>query len=262
MRFLFVSGCPRSGTTALTTILNWAPRCFLGQERFNMLFNRDGASFTPSLFTPERIRTFMPMDCGYATFEAQPAYTSHFANKEALAKLEDAEVLGDKLISLWANFSALEAPAWDGKVVDVLHIVRDVRDVAESYQARFLNEADNWQADFEKGVVVWSQSVNRTYEWVTRAQATQTRAKVRIVNYDHLFEVALPVFLENCQILFSELGLNFGNEQHDGLTLVHAASASAREKRNVNSALREKAFALVKPNVAERQRALMEMAIF
>lgn len=55
MRPLFIAGCPRSGTTALTRYLNLHPEILLCIERYKYL---DPERITPDLFTFKRILNY------------------------------------------------------------------------------------------------------------------------------------------------------------------------------------------------------------
>jgi Sulfotransferase family len=64
LKYCFVFGCPRSGTTAVVRLLQAHPRVVIGMERHKFLLSRrrDRAKFGPALFEPERFFDFRPGD--------------------------------------------------------------------------------------------------------------------------------------------------------------------------------------------------------
>ena len=259
-RYVFVSGCPRSGTTGMAKILGWAPKTFIGQERFNLRFNRNQADLVPALFEPARLRRFEKFDCGYDSYDGQPAYASGDANPEMIAGIDTATVFGDKLISLWQDFSVFDAPAWQGQTVDIVHIVRDPGAVAASYQTRFNDHNDLWQADFENGIGVWTRSVKRVSRWLGQDQA-RSATRMHVVRYENLFDVPEAEFIDRCRTLFSALGLDFLAVQEQGMKRIHAVGQHRKETRQNHPEVAARLEALLQPGVLHRHDDLVARSI-
>ncbi|AXI44591.1 hypothetical protein C1J03_00230 [Sulfitobacter sp. SK012] len=261
-RYLFVSGCPRSGTTALTTLLNWAPQTFVGQERYNMLFNKDNSQLRPGLFDPERLRSFRDTDCGYTSYDQKPAYFNGAANLQAIENMDQAQVVGDKLISLWRNFSVFNAPHWANKDIQVIHIIRDVHDVAASYQARYQNAADGWQDDFSKGVRVWSQSVRNVATWIKAHEGQAPSFKLHLVSYEGLFENDKKTFADRCADLYRAISLDVGASQMAGFAKMHSGAERVQKRRISFPELNDKIAEIVDHDTLQMQSYLRQQAIF
>ena len=71
-RYAFITGCSRSGTTALTRLLNRHPDVAIGYERNNRLAGR--GLLTPSLFEPERFRRFEADDSHHTGYAGDPSH--------------------------------------------------------------------------------------------------------------------------------------------------------------------------------------------
>lgn len=122
-RIVLVTGCPRSGTTALLHLLNCHPQMAVSHERYSTRIASE--DFGPDLFDLERFRTFQEGDCHIKAFDT--AETQY-----ALAKAENAIVIGDKVPDPKLVFDAAERV--EGAMV--IAILREPSGVARSYDAR------------------------------------------------------------------------------------------------------------------------------
>lgn len=123
--YVFVSGMPRSGTTALGHLLNHSERVALYTELHNYYYAYAPASFAPALVA-QKVR-------------ARPAVTTPMLTERA----RTAAWLGDKRpLFHYGLPQTLQAMA--GRRVTVFHILRPVLQVAASYQTRAANPADQW----------------------------------------------------------------------------------------------------------------------
>jgi hypothetical protein len=256
-RFVLVSGCPRSGTTMLTTALNWASSCFVGQERFNLLFNRTPIEFTPELFQPSRIKDFQTGDCGYNSFTDLKEYFSIYSNSEAIDGIEEAVTVGDKLISLYRNFDVLDRPDWKNSDTTILHIVRNVADVANSYQGRFDDEKDQWSENFSSGISEWSTSVEKTFD---RLKASNL-PPIKIVSYENIIESSHEEFLAKCDVLYSNAGLVGSAKTKDGLSRLYANIKQRTRRPERSPGLTPNVLATVKPSTLEKYEILKKQSI-
>src|SRR5690606_22609353 len=128
----------------LTHILNWGQSAFVGQERFASLLNRQPDAFVPDLFESDRLARFIKGDCGYSSYSELREYGAEFACKKEFDTLGENRFIGDKITALHRFFPVFSSPEWDGKDVTVIHVVRNVLDVANSYQTRLENPNDRW----------------------------------------------------------------------------------------------------------------------
>lgn len=260
-RFICIAGCPRSGTTALATIIGWADSCFIGQERFNLLFNRTPDRFVPDLFTPDRIRDFQPFDCGYRQFSELPVYSSPSANPGMLEGLDKAEVFGDKLISLHRNFGIFDTAAWRKEDVTVVYIIRDAVEVAASYQKRFENSNDAWSEDYAAGIATWSSSIIKLHSYLNSRPA-EGSVKYILIEYSSLFQNDPSSFLKRCENLFEVIGLNFGEGQRQGLEKLHRSTIHVANTRVINQEMRSHAKQLITEDVLESYKELVDRTLF
>lgn len=147
---LFVCGCPRSGTTAMGSLLAGDPRIVLGIERYGTMFF--GNSLTPDLFERERFLSLQPGDTFYRSFAPD-----QFAAMQE--KFDTATYVGDKIPYLYRYLARLDESLPGAKVIGT---VRNIFDVAASYEARARDETDvTWSRDKKTIAAVddWSASV-------------------------------------------------------------------------------------------------------
>lgn len=152
-QFLFVCGCPRSGTSFLHGILARHPAIAIGLERFNL---RTFARKTmPADFTRER---FFRPEPGDTWYDDLSRFDWLYPNLDA--KYDTANYAGDKTPRAYEVFDHLIAQFPD---VRFLVIVRDVFDVAASYEKRRLAMTE-WNAEWNarKAVEHWNESLRCT----------------------------------------------------------------------------------------------------
>jgi hypothetical protein len=169
-RYLFICGCPRSGTTALWRLLVAHPQICLGNERYSTLsWRRD---FGPRLFEQERFWDLRPGDTWYNDLD-WPAY------REMRPHCDGARYVGDKLPMLTGRFKELIGAF--GSDLRVITIERDLDSVKASYQARFDDPNDKTWARWDATTAV---------EHWTRAraavQAVAGDARFLTVSYEQL----------------------------------------------------------------------------
>ena len=149
-KFLFVCGCPRSGTTYFHSLLAVHPAIALGLERFNLrMFSRN---LMPTDFERER---FFRMEAGDTWY----ADLAHFPRKQALieAHYDTADYVGDKVPRAYEVFDHLITHFPD---VCFICVVRNVFDVAASYETR-RRDVTHWNPDWgpRKAVEHWNASL-------------------------------------------------------------------------------------------------------
>ena len=233
--YVFVSGCPRSGTTGLTTLLNWHPHVLLGQERFASLLNRIPAAFVPELFEPARFASVQRGDCGYDSLESS-ALVSPFARRKKFDDFRGYACLGDKIPKLYEKFDVFGGPAWAGRSVHVIHIVRDAFDVAASYETRSRNPGDRWTADARQGIADWIAAVRAVERYLSSAQSA---FRLSIVCYESLFERGEEGMRNGMAAIYDRLALSPKGLDREGIHKVWAHTQKKQEMRKGYPELRQ-----------------------
>ena len=155
-RFAFITGCSRSGTTALTRLVNRHPRVAIGFERFN---RRAGAGeLSPELFEAERFRRFDSADSHHTGWKGDEI------REPVLEKIATAEVVGDKLpqlIGRMGQLSRFHDPA-------VIFILREPYAIAKSFDRRARNPKDKWSdgRDFRRAIKEFNAAVQDAEELI------------------------------------------------------------------------------------------------
>jgi len=149
-KFLFVCGCPRSGTSYLQSILVRHPAIALGMERFNLrLLAR---TLMPTDFERER---FFRMEAGDTWYDD----LAHFPwrQRRVEAHYDTAEYVGDKAPQGYEVFDHLITNFPD---VRFICLVRNLFDVAASYEGR-QRDVVHWNPDWgpRKAVEHWNASL-------------------------------------------------------------------------------------------------------
>lgn len=255
--FIFVSGCPRSGTTVLAHILNWSDLVLIGQERYAALFNSTVEKFKPDLFSQARFFDFQKGDCSSKIFESGE-YSAWYANKKSMEDFNCAELYGDKITNLYSNFGVFDNADWAQSSVKVIHSVRNIFDVAASYQTRLLNPQDGWSDDHIKAVDDWTQSVEMAH---AALHAIERKINIYIVNYDSLFNGNLSEFLSATRKIYSTLGLNYSRKQEDGMKLLFAAGMHWISLRKTYPGLRESLNERISNSILQKYQELIEFSI-
>ena len=176
-KYLFVCGCPRSGTTALWHLLTAHPQIVLGIERYILLAYKKG-SLQPALFEESKFFDLQPDETYYSDLVKYNKYYQLAADK-----YRDATWIGDKIPPLDLDYGAIEA---NFENAHILYIVHNIIDVAASYQKRANDPNDatwNPTRNYRKAVHDWHHSLRETL----RFHAEARRTSIKIVLYDDLF---------------------------------------------------------------------------
>lgn len=131
---IFVSGCARSSTTVMATILNWSDSVFVAQERYAPRVRHWPKTFKPDLYTLPRLLQFEAGECGYSSFESKGEYTSYYANPKDFAALDGYAYIGGKITHLFRRFDSFARPEWADTQVTLVHVIRNIAGVAASYR--------------------------------------------------------------------------------------------------------------------------------
>ena len=213
-RYLFVTGCPRSGTTALWQLLTSHPEIALGLERYH---GRVGA-LDQSLFERERFFRIEPGDTFYDDLEAfQPRYA------EMRERWDHAAYRGDKIPMLFKGLPQLERVF--GPEMRLVVIVRDVYAVAESIQRRHDDPLDtSWpdEDDYRAAVRYWNESLTAILDRLASPAAIRTMP----VSFERLFLQA-----RDLKALFAFLELPVSAEVSDDYARTLRRSADLVRER-------------------------------
>lgn len=173
-RFLFIAGCPRSGTTALGDLLNVHARVAIGKERFKNVLNMPNLDppYGPSYYTTERFFDLRETD----TNVRDDKLYKRLADKYAACLY-----VGDKVPRYYARFNILSERFPGARF---LVISRKIEEVAQSWEARAKNPSDHWpEANGAlKAVEHWNDANRKTVAWLHRLGD-----RMRVVHYERLF---------------------------------------------------------------------------
>lgn len=168
-KYLFVCGCPRSGTTALWRFLSGDQRIRIGVERYgNKFFSKHFIS--PEDFEKSRFFNLQEGDTFYSDLVAFNAYYA-----EANIGYDDAVYFGDKIPKLYQFFDKLLVNFPESKII---FIVRNIFDVAASYKARALDPEDNWSSGVSEAIEDWNMSLRCAQNY---------KGDIIIVDYERFF---------------------------------------------------------------------------
>ena len=174
---LFIAGCPRSGTTALTRLVNLHPEVVVGLERFKGLYGRR-REFTPELFQRERFFDYREGDTNFLPpTNAEAAAFYGRANE----KFDTAKFIGDKYPQFFRHYDVLFKQFPDAHVI---FIFRDPQFVAQSWQRRS-EDSTRWPAenDGRKAVGYWNDALAYTL-----AYKGMKRDSFTFVEYEEFFK--------------------------------------------------------------------------
>ena len=171
----FVFGCSRSGTTALTRLLNLHPEVAIGFERFAKLAK--SGQLSPDLFEAGRFADFRPED----SFWGETGWADTPWRQKVLDRYAGARIVGDKLPQLAGQMDQLQR--FPG--AKVIFIVREPLGVAKSFNTRAMNPRDAWrpERDWRASVTEFNRAMADMAEFV-RAGTHETL----VVNYNTVFD--------------------------------------------------------------------------
>jgi hypothetical protein len=143
-RYCFIFGCPRSGTTALTRLLNSHEAFVVGMERYKYHYSstQGRAALGPDFFEPGRYFDFRPEDTNITPSNERFARFYERARR----RFDAATVVyvGDKVLATDPILDAIRENFPDPRFI---FIYRDLFRVASSWEVRARNEKDeNWVA--------------------------------------------------------------------------------------------------------------------
>lgn len=169
LNYLFVCGTARSGTTAMTKLLNRHPQIVLGVERYKYLKTKD---LGEHLFMEDRFFDFRPTDTNVRAAQSYVQLREKFSN---------AAWIGDKVPRYYTKYEQLFEAFRDSVVIFML---RDIHAVASSWNRRAENPEDDWPEanDYTRAVEEWNLSLTRTLEFKRKY-----KKRLFVVEYEKLF---------------------------------------------------------------------------
>ncbi|MCG8443511.1 MAG: sulfotransferase, partial [Caulobacterales bacterium] len=178
-RFVFIAGTARSGTSALADLLCAHSRMIVCNERFyNLATDARIRDIRPGLFARDTLLRPTAADTHHHGWNDGGAYQT-----DLLRRYDQALVLGDK-VPHYHYYARELSEAFPG--ARFVFIVRNVFDVAQSWQARHDDETDTvWVDDGRKAVEFWNND-NRILLGLARAN----RGRVAVLSYERLFSYA------------------------------------------------------------------------
>ncbi len=175
-RFLFICGCARSGTSALTTLVDAHPEISVGMERYLSRF-LTGKGLTPDLFEEDRFFSVEQGDTFYNNLEfAKPLY------KSLRSKWQRSLVVGDKIPKLYTRYDHVFQNFPDARII---FVSRNLIDVANSYKRRAEDASDQeWSENRGAGVAIndWNDANSLTLDAIERHPG-----RIYVLSYESLF---------------------------------------------------------------------------
>ena len=211
-RYLFVVGCPRSGTTAMWRLLTGDPRVVLGNERYGNRWSAE--ELTPDLYRKDR---FSRIEEGDTFYDDLAAF--HERYELMLDRYENAVFVGDKIPMLFTRLDTIGTNFPGAKVILLL---RNIFDVAASYERRARDTNDTtWSDDLRTSAAIerWNQSIQV-------AREHPASLDVQVVDYERFF--FQPDQLER---LYDGLGLDLPPNMPDEHGRIIARARQLEEGR-------------------------------
>ena len=175
--YLFITGCPRSGTSALSLLMGAHPKIAMGVERFHNYVVPE-FTLTEDFFEEDRFFDFQAED-SHINLEAQPRIKLNYERLKN--RYNDCSYYGDKIPYLYKKYPELLTNFNKQGQLKILFIVRNILDVANSYNVRFEDQNLKWRRDVEKSVKDWNASLNRTMRLLDKFNA------LYMVEYEDLY---------------------------------------------------------------------------
>lgn len=182
-RYIFVCGCPRSGTTALMHLLNSHQSIVVGVERYKFYANRKNiGKIDKSLFTPEVFFDFKDEQTNLNPNHS--AWTNRWSSvyQSLEEKFSKAILVGDKYPIYYRFYPEIQENFQDVKWV---FMIRNIYDIALSYNSRAANPEDtNWpeKRNYVSAVSDWNESLAKTWHYLKAK-----KNNLFICQYDRIF---------------------------------------------------------------------------
>lgn len=177
---LIVTGIARSGTTALAELLNSHEQICVGIERFKFQYLHNNF-YSADLFEKDRFFDFRPEDTNL-----RPAVRPDWQETYDIIarKWDGAAVIGDKVPDLTLVLQDMLTQNPDFKC---LYILRNLKDVGLSWQARANRTRDSWPAGkgFVAACASWQTQSRALFDLMVKKDFNQ---RILLLDYDSMYE--------------------------------------------------------------------------
>jgi Sulfotransferase family len=188
--FLFITGCARSGTSALAELMGNHPKIVMGMERYGIFYDEPVLAIGPEHFERDRFFEMREGDTFYTDFDQ-----FHEWDANIRTKFDEALFVGDKRPNIHNHYDQIfqRFPS-----ATIYYIYRDIYQVAASWDARHAIGTD-WRTDFDykASVSIWNDSIRLTL------RALEAGDRIIPINYAEYFRkegdltaLLLPLGLE------------------------------------------------------------------
>lgn len=191
--YFFISGCPRSGTSALWRILSSHPSIAIGLERYidRVLPNFD---LDKSHFHKNRFFNLSEGDTHFNDLESgRPG--KYYTN--LIDRFDDCQLFGDKIPLLSTRYAEIFSTFPNASI---LYIFRNIYDVTNSYDLRHKGKHAfevKWDKDWKQAISDWNFSLSETIKFIDKG------FKISCVNYENIYYLDF-----HYPRLFKRLGLS------------------------------------------------------
>lgn len=212
MKYLFVCGAPRSGTTAMWKFLAEDKNIIMGVERYGNLFFKE--PLTKNLFEKKR---FLDIQEGDTFYSELVTFNPYY--KDLNEKFDTSEIVGDKIPLLFKYLDGLFREIPEARVVIML---RNIIDLASSYEDRAGNPKDNTWSENKKtaeAIEDWRDSLKAIKNWIDDK-------RVKVVVYEDFFHGDLPL-----EDLYDFIDLELNQDAIDRFKSVKARASDLEGKR-------------------------------
>ncbi|GJM10540.1 MAG: hypothetical protein DHS20C11_28160 [Lysobacteraceae bacterium] len=223
---LFVTGCPRSGTTALARLLNFHPQIAIGLERYKRYVAWGHRwKIRPRLFEPSAFLQVRHQQTNLLP-QSSPVANNWYARLQTKLDAGQVQWVGDKVPNYYTIWRLLVRRF---PHIRVLFILRDPVDVASSWQRRARNPKDRWPShnDFSKTASEYNAMLRAIL-----AMQQHASDKLLVVDYAHVFseQRTLAALLQQIKL---ELTPNMAKKARD----LNQHYSNAPNKTNSQNAL-------------------------
>lgn len=245
---IFVAGCERTGTTALTYLLYHDARIAVGRERFKYI--RDDVR--RKHFNPDHFFSPAPEETNYLNEQ----YYRTLKDRWLAGSLR---YVGDKVPLYYKNLDTLEK-RFGSQDLKLLFTIRNLESVAASYNRRAQEPSDrHWEQsrDYTQAVKDWNQSLSLLRKYYFNGG----KDKIFLVRYEDFFAgnlsylkalyrfLALPLTLEVVEA-FHDITIDWHRRMRKDPQLTAAMKDHLHERKNV--ALETWCMRLIPPIVSPR----------
>lgn len=198
IKYLFIAGCARSGTTILAKFIGSHQQVVMGIERFSKLEKEKNFKLKKTHFTPNRFLDVRDTDRVLKMRNWDDAF---------VRKVESMnyKYIGDKQPGFFLVYDKLFSEFPEAKI---LFIFRDVEEVMNSWQNR-VKKGTNWPAtkDFKQALIKWEVSIENTLQAMK-----EYPNQIAPINYKDFFKK-----YDNFSPILDWLGLTIDSSTHQSI---------------------------------------------